>query len=262
MTWLTRTTLPTNPSHGQSKPSRSPRSECLDGTKIQGEGRAVKRTLLFSLFAGGICGAELTATAGETTRIVLVHGIFQRGHSFLPMKKKFERMGCECLIPRLQPCDARSGIETLAMQLQREIEETWGSDTKFHIVAHSMGGLVSRYFLQELGGHEQCQTLITLATPHHGTTAAYLYPGKGAQQMRPDSTFLRQLESSSPRLENVRLISYRTPLDLIILPSTSSHWEMAENHRVWALAHPLVMHMPSVQKNIMQVIGSATTVSL
>jgi hypothetical protein len=37
---------------------------------------------------------------------------------------------------------------------------------------------------------------------------------------------------------------------------------MAENHRVWALAHPLVMHMPSVQKNIMQVIGSATTASL
>jgi triacylglycerol lipase len=222
----------------------------------------VKKRLMFSLFASGLCGGPLLAATGEPTRIVLVHGIFQRGHSFVPMKKKFEKMGCECLVPRLNPCDARTGIETLAQQLQREIEESWGKDAKFHIVAHSMGGLVSRYYLQELGGHENCQTLITLATPHHGTKAAYFYPGKGAGQMRPDSTFLRQLETSSHLLENVRLISYRTPLDLIILPSTSSHWEMAENHRVWALAHPLVMHMPSVQSNIMKVIRSHETPSL
>jgi triacylglycerol lipase len=216
----------------------------------------VKKRLLFSLLTSGLCGVPLSAAQGEPTRIVLVHGIFERGHSFVPMKKKFEKMGCECLVPRLNPCDARTGIETLAQQLQREIKESWGKNAKFHIVAHSMGGLVSRYYLQELGGHKQCHSFITLATPHHGTKAAYFYPGIGASQMRPNSPFLRQLETTSHRLENVRLISYRTPLDLIILPSTSSHWEMAENHRVWALAHPLVMHMPSVQTHIMQVIRS------
>lgn len=218
--------------------------------------------MMVTLLTGGLSGNSFIAAANEPTRIVMVHGIFQRGHSFSPLKKKFEKLGCECLVPRLSPCDARTGIETLAQQLQREIENTWGKDATFHIVAHSMGGLVSRYYLQELGGHEHCQTLITLATPHHGTKAAYFYPGKGAGQMRPNSTFLEQLEASSHRLENVRLLSYRTPLDLIILPSTSSHWEIAENHRVWALAHPLVMHMPSVQQNIMQVIGSSATASL
>lgn len=222
----------------------------------------MKMRLFLSILTGGLSGSPFTAIANEPTRIVMVHGIFQRGCSFSPLKKKFEQLGCECLVPRLSPCDARSGIETLAQQLQNEIENNWGKDAKFHIVAHSMGGLVSRYYLQELGGHEHCHTLITLATPHHGTKAAYLYPGKGAEQMRPNSSFLMQLEASSYRLEHVRLLSYRTPLDLIILPSTSSHWEIAENHRVWALAHPLVMHMPSVRQNIMQVIGSATTRSL
>ena len=217
---------------------------------------------MLSLLTGALSGSEVMAAANGPTRIVLVHGIFQRGYSFSPLKKKFEKLGCECLVPRLSPCDARSGIEPLAQQLQREIEATWGKAASFHIVAHSMGGLVSRYYLQELGGYEHCQTLITLATPHHGTKAAYFYPGKGAGQMRPHSAFLEQLEASSHRLQHVRLLSYRTPLDLIILPSTSSHWEMAENHRVWALAHPLVMHMPSVQHNIMQVIRSEAAPSL
>lgn len=192
------------------------------------------------------------AEAGE--RIVMVHGIFQRGHSFIPLKKKLEKQGYDCLVPSLKPADARLGIEGLAQQLQREIEAKWGKQADFHIVAHSMGGLVSRYYLQELGGYQHCQTLVTLATPHHGTKAAYFYPGKGAYQMRPNSEFLQQLDASAYRLKQVKLISYRTPLDLIILPSTSSHWEMAENHRVWALAHPLVMHTPRVQRHILEVI--------
>jgi triacylglycerol lipase len=212
--------------------------------------------MMMSLLSTGIFCSSAAAKNGEPTRVVMVHGIFQRGHSFVPMKKKFEQLGYECLVPKLKPCDARSGLETLAAQLQREIEQKWGKDADFHIVAHSMGGLVSRYYLQELGGHEHCQTLVTLATPHHGTRTAYFYPGKGAWQMRPNSEFLQSLQASSHRLKHLRIISYRTPLDLVILPSTSSHWDLADNRRVWAPAHPLVMHAPRVQREIISVVRS------
>ena len=213
------------------------------------------RHLLPFLFTGMLSNAA-SAKPQESNKVVLVHGIFQNGYSFIPMKKKLEKQGYECIIPKLKPADARSGLETLAAQLQRDIEQKWGKDANFHIVAHSMGGLVSRYYLQELGGYEHCRTLVTLGTPHNGTKTAFLYPGIGASQMRPQSSFLQQLDASDHRLKNVRLISYRTPLDLIILPSTSSHWEIAENHRVWALAHPLVMHTPRVQREIMQVLDT------
>jgi triacylglycerol lipase len=191
----------------------------------------------------------------------MVHGIFQNGYSFFSMKKKFEQLGYECLVPQLKPSDARSGLETLAAQLQREIERKWGQEADFHIVAHSMGGLVSRYYLQELGGHEHCLSLVTLATPHHGTKTAYLYPGKGAWQMRPNSAFLQLLEANSHRLKHLRLISYRTPLDLVILPSTSSHWDLAENRRVWAPAHPLVMHTPRVHREIIRAVQSGDSMT-
>jgi triacylglycerol lipase len=223
------------------------------------DGAGVKRHLLLSLLSGNLIASSSMAASVESNRIVMVHGIFQRGYSFKPMKKKLESMGYDCLVPSLKPCDARSGIETLATQLQREIEAKWGKDADFHVIAHSMGGLVSRYYLQELGGYRHCHTLVTLATPHHGTKAAYCYLGKGAWQMRPNSAFLQQLDASSHRLKHMRLLSYRTPLDLIILPSTSSHWEMADNRRVWALAHPLVMHMPKVQREIIEVLGADAT---
>lgn len=193
-----------------------------------------------------------TALAGE--KVVFVHGIFEKGYSFIPMKKKMEAKGCDCLIPSLKPADARSGIETLAAQLKKEIDTEWGDQENIHIVAHSMGGLVSRYYLQELGGHTRCNSLTTMGTPHHGTLAAHFYPGKGAWQMRPGSEFLQQLEKSEDRLKGIPLHSFRTPFDLIILPSKSSHWKIAENHIVYAPAHPLVMHTPRVQRKIIETV--------
>jgi len=210
-------------------------------------------TALFSTFSTTAIKATETCVA---PRVVLVHGIFQQGHSFQWLKRKLEKQGYDCLVPALVPRDARTGIEPLAEQLQREIEQRWGKDASFHMVAHSMGGLVSRYYLQELGGHTRCRSLVTMGTPHHGTHAAFLYPGKGALQMRPQREFLRKLDASSYRLKNLRLLSYRTPLDLIILPSSSSLWHIAENHRIWALAHPLVMHSPRVHRKIFEVVRS------
>ncbi|MBI3893150.1 MAG: hypothetical protein HY303_16650 [Candidatus Wallbacteria bacterium] len=40
------------------------------------------------------------------------------------------------------------------------------------IVAHSMGGLVSRHAMRTAGFGEKVRTLVTLATPHHGTPAS------------------------------------------------------------------------------------------
>ena len=42
----------------------------------------------------------------------------------------------------------------------------------FVIIAHSMGGLIARSFMQEYGGDSRVLSLITLATPHHGSPLA------------------------------------------------------------------------------------------
>ena len=65
--------------------------------------------------------------------------------------------------------------------------ENWRSrpgnqDAKLVLIAHSMGGLVSRYFLEVLGGWEHTKTLITLGTPHRGSIKALDYLVNGLRK--------------------------------------------------------------------------------
>jgi uncharacterized repeat protein (TIGR01451 family) len=45
---------------------------------------------------------------------------------------------------------------------------------QFAIIAHSMGGLIARSYMNEVGAGHEVTILITLATPHHGSPAALL----------------------------------------------------------------------------------------
>jgi len=45
-------------------------------------------------------------------------------------------------------------------------------EARLILIAHSMGGLVARYFLESLGGWRDTKMLITLGTPHRGSVKA------------------------------------------------------------------------------------------
>jgi triacylglycerol lipase len=141
-------------------------------------------------------------------------------------------------------------LEHIAEGLKQDIDENFGPNEPIDIVAFSMGGLVSRYYLQELGGAQRCQSLTTLASPHHGTQTAWLYPSKGAIQMRPGSEFLSNLNQSEPALGKMSIVSYRSRLDLVILPSTNSIWNRAENIEHPSLLHPFLLTSPKVMRDI------------
>lgn len=183
-------------------------------------------------------------------RVVMVHGIFEDGEAFSSLKRRLETHGIECYVPKLKPNDGRGGLEKAAEGLKQDIEAEFGTEESFAIVAFSMGGLVSRYYLQQLGGAERCETFITISTPHHGTKVAHIFPTKGAQQMRPGSEFLEKLHATEDTLGNIPVVSYRTPLDLIIIPPESSVWDRAENHSYNVALHPLMLHTNSVLDDI------------
>jgi triacylglycerol lipase len=181
---------------------------------------------------------------------VLVHGILEDGTAFNSLRRRLETHGIQCHVPQLKPNDAREGIDKLAETLKEDIDAEFGPDARFAMVGFSMGGLVSRHYLQNLGGAERCDSFITVSSPHHGTKMAYTYPGKGARQMRPGSPFLRNLEETEHRLGDIPVVSYRTPMDLIILPTDSSVWKRAENHSHPVILHPLMLHSKPVLDDI------------
>ena len=183
-------------------------------------------------------------------KVVLVHGILEDGVAFNSLRSRLENHGIQCHVPKLEPNDARDGIDMLARSLKEEIDKEFGPTDRFAMVSFSMGGLVSRYYLQNLGGAERCDTFITVSSPHHGTKTAYAYPGEGARQMRPGSPFLKDLEATEGKLGDIPVVSYRTPMDLIILPTESSVWERAENYSYPVVLHPLMLYSKPVLDDI------------
>jgi len=185
-------------------------------------------------------------------RVVLVHGFLENGSTFRMFRKRLEQQRVECLVPKLRPSDGRGGLEGLAALLKQDIEAAYGVRQPISIIAFSMGGLVSRYYLQNLGGASRCDKLFTISSPHHGTQTAWLYPTKGAEQMRPGSQFLADLNETQAKLGDMLVVSYHSPMDLVILPTSSSVWDRAENFEFTVLMHPLMLTSDAVLTNIEQ----------
>jgi pimeloyl-ACP methyl ester carboxylesterase len=77
------------------------------------------------------------------------------------------------------PYDWRLDNRLAAGQLQTAVA-TWleqrrsklGKDVKLILIAHSMGGLVARYFIEKLEGWKDTRMLITFGTPYYGAVQA------------------------------------------------------------------------------------------
>jgi len=184
--------------------------------------------------------------------IVLVHGFISTGKIFFYIKKKLEAHGHKCFAPTLKPIDAKYGIEDLAIKLKDYIKNNLEADSKFSLVGFSLGAIVCRYYLQELGGIDHVDRLITISAPHHGSYLSYIYPGKGMKQLRPNSDFLKNLKAKQFLLKSLTLFSYRTPLDLMIVPNNSSVWNIAINKRFISPIHSSMLINSKLIKEIIK----------
>jgi triacylglycerol lipase len=113
------------------------------------------------------------------------------------------------------------------------------------VVAHSMGGLATRLYLDRVDA-VPVHTAIFLATPHHGTWAAWLAWGGGAAEMRPGSAFLRDLAGRTVPA-HIRVHCIRTAFDTRVIPGRSAFLEGSACHTVRTPAHPrMLRHGPTL----------------
>lgn len=85
------------------------------------------------------------------------------------------------------PYDFRRSVAVSADVLGRAVTAAVGdSGRRVIVVAHSMGGLVARYWIGVGGGWRHCRALVTLGTPHRGAPRAldWLFNGAGAGMLR------------------------------------------------------------------------------
>jgi len=117
--------------------------------------------------------------------VVLVHGIYDTVAIFRRMKPYLERHRFPVQAIPLIPNDGRAPLDELAGQLDAQVRAAFGAGETIHLVGFSMGGLVSRYYVQRLGGIQRVGKFITIGTPHRGTRTAFLHSGMGARERLP-----------------------------------------------------------------------------
>ena len=138
----------------------------------------------------------------------------------------------------LVPNNGDAGLDELALQVSRFVEEHIPAGQKLDLIGFSMGGLVARFYVQRLGGIDRVSHLITLSSPHRGSYIAYLRANSGTRQMRPGSPFLQELNRDVKMLERIRVSSIWTPFDLMIVPAVSSKFAAGQDYRIPVIAHP------------------------
>ncbi|MCX2734371.1 lipase [Saccharopolyspora sp. NFXS83] len=110
-----------------------------------------------------------------------------------------------------------------------EVRADTGSD-QVDIVNHSMGGLVSRWYLKELGGTEHVAHWASLAGANHGTTSAGACTvNASCREMLPGSSFERQLNSGEEAPGETSYATWYSPCDGVILPYESTAVDGAQN---------------------------------
>ncbi|MEU0149848.1 alpha/beta fold hydrolase [Streptomyces sp. NPDC006288] len=110
--------------------------------------------------------------------------------------------------------------------------------SKVAIVNHSMGGLVSQYYLKVLGGNTSVSHLASIAGANHGTTfagACLIYTT--CQQMYPGSSFISQITSGDETPGDTRYATWYSACDGVILPYTSTRLSGATNNNVACQTH-------------------------
>ncbi len=176
----------------------------------------------------------------QNSPVLLLHGIDDTQRVFTKMKTTLETHGFSALAHDYTPNDGSVPIEELAQNLQRWITEQVGNQP-IKIVAFSLGGIIARYYLQELGGINQTSHFISIASPHAGTYAAYSRSGDGVAQLRPGHPFLTSLNQNKAILQQIETWTIGTPYDLAIIPQTSTVLFPDRHTSVQSLAHPLLL---------------------
>lgn len=177
-------------------------------------------------------------TSSRTRKcVLLVHGLNDTRAIFQTMAPSLIQLGWLVFDLDLLPSNGELPLDKLAQQVADFVEVTFAPEQKLSVIGFSMGGIVSRYYIQRLGGIERVNTFITISSPHQGTWVAQFFPSPGCVQMRPHSAFLQDLERDVEMLEQINFTSIWTPYDLIIVPANSSELPVGKNIQLPILRH-------------------------
>ncbi|HKC50597.1 MAG TPA: alpha/beta fold hydrolase [Myxococcota bacterium] len=183
--------------------------------------------------------------------VVLVHGYLSNRSAMFPLAAYLRVRGFDQVLSFNYP--STQGVERGAREL-REFLRRRVRGGRIDLVCHSLGGLVARAYLQELGGARRVDRCITLGTPHSGTYNAYWLTSRVGAELRPDSRVLARLRKSRAAAARVRFTSIVAGSDNLVIPRVFARHERVVH--VPDLGHVAMLFSPTVLSHVVAALSA------
>ncbi|MBU4489208.1 MAG: alpha/beta fold hydrolase [Actinobacteria bacterium] len=188
---------------------------------------------------------NLTGKAREYEAIERFPVIYVPGYGAPPFHSRYLRSRlevegfdvAEASIPQFQTGDIARSAAILAVEVQKTRYEF--DAKKVNLVGHSLGGVISRYYLQQLGGWKYVNKAVYLATPHKGAYwAVFGLMTKAGRQILPNSKLISEMNSNPSRCKRIKCLSITSNFDEAIWPRDSGILDCGYNKSVnWPVGH-------------------------
>jgi pimeloyl-ACP methyl ester carboxylesterase len=232
------------------------------GVGVLGEAASVARCAAH--YPLGMAEAALTlgrpsGDPGFDTPVLLVHGYAHNRSGWWVLQRKLRLAGFTS-VHTVNYLPLGSGVPRLALRLADRVDEIRAATgaRRVHLVGHSLGGVLIRWYVDQLGGDQWVDTAVTLGTPHHGTRLAGIALERTAQDLRPESTVMRRLARAGS-VGTVRWVAYQGGADVFV-PVASGRLDAAANVvnvLVPAVGHLGLLVSPEVAASVVHQLQAA-----
>lgn len=201
---------------------------------------ALSAALAMTTVVVSATGPAGSAYAQTPNPVVFVHGWNGSASGWNTMISRFQGDGYASGQLHAWSYNTSQSNVTSANQLSSYVNQVLASTgaSQVDIVTHSMGGLNSRYYLKFLGGVNRVDDWVSLAGPNHGTSLAnFCFWETSCVEMRPNSTFLNNLNAGDETPGAVSYSTFWSSCDEVISPPTSTILSGAANTQVACMGH-------------------------
>lgn len=195
---------------------------------------------------------------GSRTRgprpIIVLHGYAQNRAIFVPLACALRRAGLGPIYGFEYWTLGRvaAGARQLGWFIDEVRERTGAAEVD--LVGHSMGGVVARYYAAIAGGDAVVRNLVTIGSPHGGTTFSKLGVGHVTRELVLGSQLCRRL-AAAPPLRHAKLTSIWSLDDALVPGGLQPVIPGAEILMYEALGHVALLGSRRVAQAIVERLG-------
>lgn len=192
--------------------------------------------------------------------ILLIHGYLQNATNWTYLKRTLCQSGLGPIyaLSLSHPFRSiRDYAELVSQKALKIAEETGRNDLT--LIGHSMGGLVSAWYADQVGEPGKVTDVITIGSPMGGTKWANIAIGPNGREMECGSDFVQELEKCLQN-EKIRFYHIASSADQIVIPyfSALTGHHLEREYVVDDLGHMSLLFSSRVAKKIEEWLTAAT----